>query len=151
MMNKLLSILSILFFLLSCETNDDNISTKIISSTISSSNTNEEQKAEITFSEEAKEFNFGEIVEGEKVYHTFEFTNTSSVPLIISGAEGSCGCTVPESYTKSPILPGNKGTIDVVFDSEGRPGTLTKSIRIFSNTYPSETLVYLKGVVISPN
>ncbi len=147
---KKLTIISTLFLLLSCSSDDHKISTKNIASTISSSNINEEQKAELTFKEGAKEYDFGTVVEGEKVYHTFEFTNTSSVPLIISGAEGSCGCTVPESYTKSPILPGEKGSLDVVFDSEGRPGTLTKSVRIFSNTYPSETLVYLKGVVVSP-
>ena len=148
-MRKLLAISS-LVFLLSCSNDEGKITTKSISSTISSSNVSEAQKSEITFKENAKLFDFGEIVEGEKVYHTFEFTNTSSIPLIISGAEGSCGCTVPESYTKDPILPGKMGTLDVVFDSEGRPGKMTKSVRIFSNTYPSETIVYLKGVVVSP-
>lgn len=137
--------------LLSCSHTDDKISTKLISNTISNDDSEDVQKSEILFKEGDKIYNFGEIVEGEKVYHTFKFTNSSTIPLVISGAEGSCGCTVPESYTKDPILPGQEGTIDVVFDSEGRPGIITKSVRIFSNTYPSETLVYLKGTVVSPN
>ena len=34
---------------------------------------------------------FGETEEGSVVEHSFKFTNTGSVPLIISGARSSCG------------------------------------------------------------
>jgi len=42
------------------------------------------------------EFDFGEIEEGEKVTHEFKFKNTGKEPLVISKAQGSCGCTVPD-------------------------------------------------------
>ena len=115
-----------------------------------SNNNNDTQQAEITFLEGEETYDFVDIVEGEKITHIFEFTNSSDVPLIISNAEGSCGCTVPEKYNQDPVLPGEKGSITVVFDSEGRAGIVTKSVRIYANTYPSETLVFLKGNIISP-
>jgi hypothetical protein len=62
--------------------------------------------AEITF--EKAEFDFGTINEGEMVSHTYYFTNTSNVPLIIQNAAPSCGCTVPE-WPKDPIPPGGSG------------------------------------------
>ena len=42
---------------------------------------------------------------------TFTFTNVGTAPLIIHQAIASCGCTVP-TYTKDPIKPGEKGSID---------------------------------------
>ena len=48
----------------------------------------------ITFKE--TEFDFGDIKQGEKVEHTFEFTNTGEADLLIITARASCGCTVPE-------------------------------------------------------
>lgn len=48
-------------------------------------------KADIKF--EKTEHDFGEISEGTLAKHTFNFTNTGKVPLIIKDARGSCGCT----------------------------------------------------------
>ena len=61
---------------------------------------------EIKFTEEV--FDFGRITQGEKVSHAFTFKNTGTKNLIISGASGSCGCTVPE-WPKEPIKPGQEG------------------------------------------
>lgn len=96
---------------------------------------------------EADTFNFGEIMEGEKVSHSYRFTNTGKNNLVISKAYGSCGCTVPE-WPKEPIKPGATATIDVVFNSENRAGKAIKSITVLSNTEPSQTVVYLVGNVI---
>ena len=38
---------------------------------------------------------FGTIKQDEVVSYEFAFTNNGKTPLIISGAAGSCGCTVP--------------------------------------------------------
>mgnify|MGYP003906556323 CR=1 FL=1 len=40
-------------------------------------------------------YDFGKITQGEKVSYSFNFKNTGYVPLIISSASASCGCTVP--------------------------------------------------------
>lgn len=103
--------------------------------------------AVISFSE--KEFNFGEVESGEIVEHVFAFTNSGEAPLIISNAKASCGCTVPE-WPKDPIAPGDEGKIKVRFDSKGKSGVQNKVVTVTANTQPSQTEVYIKGMVKSP-
>ncbi len=81
-------------------------------------------------------FDFGVIIQGEKVCHTFAFTNTGKSNLIISSVHASCGCTVPK-YSKQPIPPGSAGEIEVTFDSSGRSGIQSKSVTVSSNAQPS--------------
>lgn len=78
-------------------------------------------------------FNFGTILEGEQVSTEFSYLNTGKADIIITKIETSCGCTVPE-YDKDPVKPGNRGSIRVRFDSNGKSGTQYKTIRIFSNS-----------------
>jgi len=91
-------------------------------------------------------FNFGTVMEGERVAHAFTFTNTGKNALVISKAIGSCGCTVPE-WPKEPIAPGGKGKIDVVFNSERRVGKANKDVTVYANTEPATSKVTLKGFV----
>jgi hypothetical protein len=91
-------------------------------------------------------FNFGTVMEGERVSHAFTFTNTGKNALVISKAIGSCGCTVPE-WPKEPIAPGAKGKIDVVFNSENRLGKANKEVTVYANTEPATSKVTLKGFV----
>jgi hypothetical protein len=81
--------------------------------------------------------NFGNIKEGPEALHDFEFTNAGKEPLIIQDCKASCGCTTPD-WTKTPILPGQKGKISVKYDTKGRPGTFNKSIFIASNAKSKE-------------
>lgn len=78
-------------------------------------------------------FNFGTILAGEQISTEFKYTNTGDADIIISKIETSCGCTVPE-YEKEPVKPGERGSIRVRFDSNGKSGTQYKTIRIFSNS-----------------
>lgn len=80
-----------------------------------------------------KEFDFGTITQGEKVSHTFTFTNTGEADLLISDAKASCGCTVPE-YPKEAVKPGKTGKLKVTFDSAGKSGETKKTITITCNT-----------------
>lgn len=75
---------------------------------------------------------FGELTSGDKAETNFVFTNTGKAPLILSNVRSSCGCTVP-TWTKEPILPGKKGTIKVVYDSN-RIGPINKQITVESNS-----------------
>lgn len=93
------------------------------------------------------EHDFGKVIEGEKVSHSFNFTNNGEADLIISKASASCGCTVPE-YTKEPIAPGETGHIDVVFNSEGRPGNFSKQVTVVTNTIPNVHHLNIHGVVV---
>lgn len=102
--------------------------------------------AEITFN--ALEHDFGKISEGEKVGCVFSFENTGSSDLIIASATTSCGCTVPE-FDNKPIPPGEKGTLEVVFDSSGRSGMQTKTITVRSNAVKQVMILKISAEVIS--
>ncbi|HRI29026.1 MAG TPA: DUF1573 domain-containing protein [Chitinophagales bacterium] len=93
---------------------------------------------------------FGTIVTGSKVQHSFAFTNTGAAPLIIHDASGSCGCTVPE-IPLEPIAPGETGTIVIHYDSTGKIGLQNKTITVQTNALPATHLVYIKAVVVTEN
>lgn len=103
------------------------------------------------------EFNFGEIEEGEKVMHEFKFKNTGSEPLVISKAQGSCGCTVPD-WPREPIPVGEEAVIKVQYDSRGKGKAKSeggraenKRVTITANTDPVNTYLYIKGTVYKPD
>lgn len=75
---------------------------------------------------------FGTIQEGPSAEHEFEFVNTGKEPIIISNVSASCGCTTP-SYSKDPVLPGKKGTVKAIYNTQGRVAPFTKTINITSN------------------
>ena len=92
-------------------------------------------------------YNFGKTKEGNHVEHSYTFTNTGKVPLVISNCKATCGCTVPE-WPKDEVPPGGTGVIKATFNTESRDGHQRKGITITANTYPNETLIYLEGDVI---
>lgn len=102
----------------------------------------------ITFKE--TEFDFGDIKQGDKVEHTFEFTNTGEADLLISTARASCGCTVPE-FTEEPIKPGKSGKIKVTFNSAGKKGPTTKTITVVCNTANENEILTIKTNIQVPN
>ena len=100
--------------------------------------------AKIEFSKETHDY--GNIKYGGEPYCTFEFKNTGDQPLIISGAKGSCGCTVPE-YSKEPVAPGKEGVITATFDSKGRPGNFTKTITVTHSGEGGTEFLTIRGNV----
>lgn len=79
-----------------------------------------------------EEFNFGQVKQGEKVFHKYTFTNTGSEDFVITYIRTSCGCTTPE-WSEEPVKPGQEGYIDVEFDSAGKKDMQIKTITVFGN------------------
>lgn len=100
--------------------------------------------AKLTF--EYEEFDFGSVKEGEEVTHHFRFRNTGKVPLLITDARSSCGCTVP-TWPREPVAPGQGGEIKVVFNTLNKSGQQRKEVAITANTYPAQNTVFLSGKV----
>lgn len=121
------------------------IETDAISNSESANGKKSTDLPEMTFEEEV--FDFGKITQGEKVSHAFIFKNTGNKNLIISNAQGSCGCTVPE-WPKEPVLPGKTGKIDVVFSSEGKSGNMEKTVTIITNCEPATRVIRIKTEII---
>lgn len=97
----------------------------------------------MTFDE--SEWDFGRVAQGTNVEHLFKFTNTGEAPLILSDAQGSCGCTVPE-FTKDPIAPGERGEMLVKFNGSGQ-NQRNISINITANTQRGTERVTVKAFV----
>lgn len=100
-----------------------------------------------SFKFEKDEIDFGTIEQGESTTHEFKFTNTGSEPLIISKAEGSCGCTVP-IFPKEPIMKNQTATIKVTFNSTGKSGIQDKTVTITSNAKQNPMIIHIKGTVL---
>jgi len=101
----------------------------------------------ITFTE--NKHDFGKITQGEKVSYSFMFKNTGGSDLVISSAQGSCGCTVP-TYPHTAIKAGESSKIDVVFNSEGKSGLVQKTVTLVTNCNPSTKMLGISATVIVP-
>jgi hypothetical protein len=87
---------------------------------------------------EALEINYGELLKGADGTRIFRFKNVGDAPLVINDVQKTCGCTSP-SFTNVPIMPGEKGEIQVKYDTQ-RIGQFTKSLVVNSNSKEQETI-----------
>lgn len=103
-------------------------------------------QAKIKFDKTSYDFGkFSEVTPVQKC--TFTFTNVGNAPLIVNQAVASCGCTVPK-YTKKPVAPGEKGTVNVTYNGKGRfPGHFKKTITIRTNGEPGMVRLYIEGTM----
>lgn len=97
-----------------------------------------------------KSHDFGEITQGEKVEHIFEFENVGNEPLILSDVRTTCGCTAPE-WPREPIAPGKTARIKVVFNSAGKMGMQNKVITVMSNAVNNPERVKIVTNVMPPD
>lgn len=92
------------------------------------------------------EWDYGKIKHASTGVRFFKFTNTGAAPLVITNAQGSCGCTVP-TWPKEPIMPGQSEYIKVSYDTQ-RTGQFTKSVTLTTNAAAGTTThLTIKGEV----
>ena len=79
----------------------------------------------------------------------FTFTVVGDAEVSIIGALSSCGCTIP-TYPKHPIRPGETGTIDVTYDTAGRPaGAFDKTILLITTAQPERITLHIRGEAVA--
>ena len=143
-MKKVILLASFALVITACSSATD----RIESSTEVENETMMEVLPEIVFEEEFHDF--GEINEGLVAEHVFSFKNEGEGPLIISNAQGSCGCTVPV-WPRQPIAPGATGEIKVSFNSTGRAGKQDKRVTLTTNAVPQTKVLNITSTVIAKN
>ena len=150
-MKRLFFALAASTLLLACGTDEESqITSDLINNPITAADSSAIDKDNLPFFEFKEEVkDFGQITQGESVKTIFKFRNVGKSNLIISSAQGSCGCTVPR-WPKEPIKPGERGEIEVVFNSEGKSGLQNKTITLVANTIPNTTVIALKGEILAP-
>ena len=103
------------------------------------------QNASIKF--DSDKWNFGKIAEdGGNVEHKFTFTNISSKPIVILDVTTSCGCTTP-SYSRKPILSGEKGEIVVSIDPMNRAGHFSKVASVLTSASEQVINLAIEGTI----
>lgn len=149
-----LSLSLIVFFLISScsnnKTSDKNkqVNTDIVNNPVTASGKYDDSSLpKIKFNKET--FDFGVIIQGEKVSHIFKYKNTGGSDLVIREVKASCGCTVVK-FSKDPLAPGQEGTLEVVFNSERRKGMQHKTVFLWANTQPNRNEISITAEVVVP-
>jgi len=88
---------------------------------------------------------YGTIDQGSDPLRVVKFKNTGTEPLIISGAKGSCGCTVP-NWPKEPIMPGESSQIEIRYDTK-RVGGINKTVTVTSNDPAGNKTIRVIGTI----
>lgn len=98
---------------------------------------------------ETKQIDMGDLPASKgKAAFEFDFVNQGDAPLVIISAAASCGCTQPK-FPEAPVAPGQKGTIKVSYNPQGRRGEVSSTVTVRTNDKKHKKVVLrLKGCVI---
>lgn len=88
---------------------------------------------------------FGTIMDGTPVETVFNYTNTGNSMLVVSNIKSTCGCTVPNNWTKE-VAPGESGQFTVKFNGKGN-GKVSKSLTMTTNTEKGKEIVKITAMV----
>ncbi|MBT8265267.1 MAG: DUF1573 domain-containing protein [Bacteroidia bacterium] len=95
------------------------------------------------------EHDFGEIEDGTPVETVFSYTNTGKAPLVITDIKSTCGCTVPQDWSKDPLSPGETAQFTVKFNGKGK-NKVSKTVTVTANTEAGKEQVKITAFV-KPN
>ncbi len=94
----------------------------------------------------ATTYDFGKIKQGVPATYEFKFTNKGKVPLLVTNAQPSCGCTTP-SWTREPVMPGGEGHIKATYNASA-PNMFDKTITVTANVEGGVVMLHIKGEVM---
>ena len=130
-MKKIIYLFAFIFVLTSC--GDDPFS-KVKSENVKSAAVRDNTPFKYpVMSFDRKVHDFGTIDDGVPQETVFSYTNTGEAPLVISDIKSTCGCTVPQDWSRAPLLPGESSKFTVKFNGKGANKT-TKTVTINANT-----------------
>jgi hypothetical protein len=89
---------------------------------------------------------FGEIQNGTAVETVFSYTNSGRSPLVVTDIKSTCGCTVPQGWSKEPLMPGESSQFSVKFNGKGA-NKVSKTITLTTNTEKGKEQVRISAFV----
>lgn len=93
-----------------------------------------------------RSYSYGTVKQNSSGKHDFIVTNKGNEPLVIADVKSSCGCVVA-SWSQQPILPGQKGTISVKYNT-AKVGEFRKTIVAYTNAQnESKSILHIEGNV----
>ena len=88
----------------------------------------------------------GIIREGEIVMNGFSFKNSTKIPVVIDNIDSGCGC-ITFGYSKEPIKPEEKTSVEVRFDSRGLLGEIYRVAYIKTTASQKPVMVVIEALV----
>lgn len=92
------------------------------------------------------EHDFGEIEARTSVETVFNYKNVGNAPLVITNIKSSCGCTVPQDWSREALEPGGTGKFTVKFNGSGS-NKVSKAITVTANTEKGSEIVRITAFV----
>lgn len=89
--------------------------------------------------------NFGTTKVNNQLEAKFEFTNTGTLPVVITNVKPSCGCT-GVNYPKEAIAPGKKATITASYKPK-KQGNFQKMVTVTTSASSNPVRLKLMGKV----
>ena len=77
-------------------------------------------------------YDFGTVLEGQRVVHSFAIRNVGTKDLILNGVKTSCGCTVA-APSLNRVPPGGESQVAVTFDTHFQKGHRERTITVYTN------------------
>lgn len=90
-------------------------------------------------------YDWGEVIQGEVVQHSFEIKNSGGAPLRVERVRPSCGCTTVD-FDKL-LEPGAMGKVTLKIETNKFSGTVRKTADILSNAGRSSQKLTMKGKI----
>ncbi|HSV75904.1 MAG TPA: DUF1573 domain-containing protein [Bacteroidales bacterium] len=72
--------------------------------------------------------------------YSIEFTNAGNAPLILNAVRACCGTRVV-SWPQEPVLPGQKGIIEIEFRLAPRAQRVSRTVTVTSNDTANPTAI----------
>lgn len=96
---------------------------------------------------DSTEWDFGTAKEdGGELVHEYHFTNSGHCDAVIVKVRSLCRCTRAE-WPRSPIRPGEKGVIRVIFNPYGYQGKICKGVTVITDSGSEDRLVFYADLV----
>ena len=96
---------------------------------------------------ETRQHNLGSVNEADGPFqHEFIFVNKGDDPLLVTNISAGAGLTV--GWTRSPVKPGETGTVTVEFNPQNMPGKFNRAVVLSATGDPSSATLRLLGEVI---
>lgn len=92
---------------------------------------------------------FGTVVEGDIVKHSFKFRNEGAGKVKILKTETSCGCTTASGALRE-YAPRESGEMEVVVDTKGKKGIVVKTVTVTLKNNEVATLELSLSMKLEP-
>ena len=88
---------------------------------------------------------------GTPVETVFSYTNSGKSPLVVTEIKSTCGCTVPQGWSKEPLMPGASSQFSVKFNGKGA-NKISKTITLTTNSEKGKEQVRISAFIVpDPN